>query len=180
MRNISYFLKIFVEILLVFLLIPLVFVLITSRTGALGGMRSLVVLTGSMEPTYPVGSVVVTRPQAGYFPGEAISFKNASGLIVTHRIIEKIGKSDGFLFRVKGDANSRQDQELVSQNQILGKAVFDIPYLGRGIVSLKDPKIFALLVIIPSVAFIVLEIFSIKNELEKGIEKKVLDGMQTI
>ena len=98
------FIKIFKILLqsVVFLFLFLsVFIVVTSKTNLLAGIKSFVVLTGSMEPALPAGSVVFIRPSDSYRTGDVISFKNSSGMTVTHRIV---ASSNGFI-RTAGDAN---------------------------------------------------------------------------
>ena len=163
-----------VQILLLLLLIPAVFVVVTSRTEKIFNIRSMVVLTGSMEPRLPVGSVIVTRPINIYNIGDIVSFKNDSDLTITHRIVEGFKDEKGVLYKVKGDANNTSDQDLVRLEQILGKEVLTLPYIGKIIGATKSPKGFISLIIVPAFVFIVLELIGIKNELEKEYRKKML------
>ena len=107
-----------------------VFILFTSKTDIFDGMRSMVVLTGSMQPTIPVGSIVLVEKDNWYMKGDVIAFKNKGDLTVTHRIVEKVPTADGELFKVKGDANNAADGDLVSPKAVIGKTIFHIPYIG--------------------------------------------------
>lgn len=90
------------------------------------------ILSGSMEPTYPVGSVVYVDPVSAdeVNVGDAITFKMAadSDVVATHRIIEK--NEEAQTFTTKGDNNESADSSPVSYQRLIGKVVFCIPMLG--------------------------------------------------
>lgn len=94
------------------------------------GNRPVVVLTGSMEPAYPVGSL--TYYHSATFDeikvGDAITFK-ANDSLVTHRVEEKNELSRNFI--TKGDNNETQDINPVEEADLVGKtSKIAIPYLG--------------------------------------------------
>src|SRR3989344_3978390 len=163
----------------VFVLLPaVVFTLVTSKTNALAGIQSFVVLTGSMQPTIPQGSIIYTQKQSWYPEGSIISFKNGDTTI-THRVIKVINKNNVLEYQTKGDANNTKDSKAIGGKDILGKQVFSIPYLGRLIIFLKTPQGFFPLIIFPITVFIVLEFWNLKKEIEKQVEKKLLSKMNT-
>src|SRR5699024_1764038 len=63
-------------------------VLLAVVPRLLGG-EALTVLTGSMQPTYSPGDVVVSVPQEEYQVGDVVTFQPVSGdpTLVTHRIV---------------------------------------------------------------------------------------------
>lgn len=88
------------------------------------------VLSGSMEPTFPVGSVVYVKPSE---PSEiqvqdAITFRIGEDVVATHRVIEIDEQAQSFV--TKGDANKDKDLSPIKFDRLIGKAVFCIPYLG--------------------------------------------------
>lgn len=103
--------------------------------AAVGGMP-LSVLTGSMRPTYPPGTLVVIKPatpeEIGV--GDVITFQIESGqpAVATHRVIERSTDSGSgeVRFTTQGDANNTPDSEQVQPAQIRGKVWYAIPYLG--------------------------------------------------
>lgn len=105
------------------------------------GIKPYVVLSSSMEPAYPVGSLVyVVEAEAEDFKvGEPITF-DMDGNTVTHRIIEvNNDPSSGLTFRTQGDANNLADGKPVAPQQILGKPAFCIPVLGYVSYFLLNP-----------------------------------------
>lgn len=94
------------------------------------GNRPVVVLTGSMEPTYPVGSLTYYHPATfeEIKNGDVITF-SAGESLVTHRVKEKNDLSRNFI--TKGDNNETQDINPVEEVDLIGKtSTIAIPYLG--------------------------------------------------
>ena len=117
-------------------LIALFFLLAVLLVGTrFAGLQIFTVLSGSMEPTFHVGSVIYVKdvdPNT-LQTGDAITFTLSEGTVVTHRIIEVIPDENNpniSRFRTQGDANNTADGTLVEEDDIIGKAVFTIPYLG--------------------------------------------------
>lgn len=95
------------------------------------GLTPYVVLSGSMEPTYPVGSLIYVKQAnpADIQVGDAITFRlNGEGTIATHRVIAI--SQDGTQFTTQGDANDAPDGAPVLAQDLIGKPLFAIPYLG--------------------------------------------------
>lgn len=95
------------------------------------GLDVYTVLSGSMEPTYHTGSVIYVKPceASEVQVGDPITFVLNEDLVVaTHRVIE-IDVEQG-AFYTKGDANEAADGSPVLYENLIGKPVFSIPYLG--------------------------------------------------
>ena len=98
------------------------------------GWSWAVVISGSMEPEIKVNALVIAHEEEKYKVGDVITFKSGTD-IVTHRII---GEDNG-KYVTKGDANNTNDDERVSKDDILGKAVYCIPKVGLIIGYLRTP-----------------------------------------
>ena len=99
------------------------------------GATPYTVLTGSMRPGMPPGSLVVTKPlEAEQLKvGDAITYQMRSGEpeVVTHRIISLSQTLGGeTLFTTQGDANPGPDEKPVKAAQIRGVVWYSIPLLG--------------------------------------------------
>ena len=95
------------------------------------GLQPFAVLSGSMEPTYHVGSLIYVKAcdPADIQVGDPITFVLDEKLTVaTHRVIEI--DPDGEHFYTKGDANNAPDGTPVYGPNIIGRPVFTVPYLG--------------------------------------------------
>lgn len=107
------------------------------------GISADIVLSGSMEPLFHVGGIVFTDTKDKEFTtGDVIKFQVGESF-VTHRIT-KITK-DGYI--TKGDANEKEDAEMVSISQAVGQVKFYVPLLGYIISFLKKKTVFAVLLL---------------------------------
>ncbi len=101
----------------------------------ISGSLPLTVLTSSMEPGLPPGTLVIVRPIApdDIVIGDAITYQIRSGEpeVITHRVIEINTSTDGTRsFILKGDNNSDPDSEAVLPLQVKGEVWYSIPYVG--------------------------------------------------
>ncbi len=107
----------------------------TIAVPALLGATPLAVLTSSMEPTYPPGTLVVVQPSPAddIHVGDVITFQLRSGepAVVTHRVIEVAVNAAGeHVFRTQGDNNPDPDVQAVREVQLKGKLLYAVPGLG--------------------------------------------------
>ncbi len=139
------------------------------------GYEEMAVLTGSMEPNYPVGSLIFVKEidPDQLEVGDVITYRLDSDTVVTHRIVE-IDK-EAQTVTTKGDANSSNDGSPVPYSEIVGKAHFKIPYLGYVSMNIKTPKgimaICGVLIAIILLTFLP-EIFSPEEEEEQKEKPK--------
>ena len=95
-----------------------------------------VIISGSMEPELPVGSVcLVDCQQKEPEAGDIISYK-AKDTIITHRVIEQ--RDDGYI--TKGDSNSVADPGIVKPKQIFGTVICSIPKVGYAVMFMRTLK----------------------------------------
>ena len=134
------------------------------------------VQSGSMSPTILTGNLVVVMPQQDYQVNDVVTIRgeNDPKVSVTHRIVEISEDKDLKLtsYRTKGDANNAPDPELVRKERVIGKAMFQIPYLGYVIAFAQTQTGLILLIIIPATLIIYSELLNIKNEVQKMFGKK--------
>lgn len=90
------------------------------------------VISGSMQPSIPINSVVyVEKKEAAEIQkGDIIAFYSVSdsGAIITHRVVKNQVVSGQFV--TKGDANNKEDIVPVPYEYVIGKVVLSIPLLG--------------------------------------------------
>ena len=139
-----------------------------------GNYKTLVVLSGSMEPKIKMGSVVAVKPMDDYKVGDVVTFGEMSKTKTptTHRIYEIREDGGQKSFITKGDANNAPDQKPVKQDEIIGKVLFSVPYAGYGVAATRKPLGFVLIIVVPAVIIIYEEIRSIKNEIRRMINKR--------
>ena len=99
------------------------------------GLQVFTVISGSMEPTYHVGSLIYVQKVDPFTlqEGDPITFMISDNTVATHRIIEVLPDENDpnvVRFRTKGDNNDTADTNPVHSSNVLGKVVFSIPYLG--------------------------------------------------
>ena len=94
------------------------------------GYEEMAVLTGSMEPNYPVGSLIFVKEEnpENLQVGDVITYRLSGDTVVTHRVVE-INKDEQSVI-TKGDANESNDGSPVPYSKIVGEAKGKIPYLG--------------------------------------------------
>lgn len=118
-------------VLVVVLCLYVVIQLLNNGYVNIGGFSMFRVVTGSMEPTIPVGSLLVSRQVeiTAVEPDDIVCFRTENaqiyGSVVTHRVVEICTGTDGAaLLRTKGDANLVADGYLVGQENLIGKVVW--------------------------------------------------------
>jgi signal peptidase len=133
-----------------------------------------VVMSGSMEPAMPVGSVVLIRPvdPEAVAVGDIITFRQQdSAGFVTHRVMEVL-KEESRSFRTRGDANEEPDTSLVPADALRGRVWATIPYLGYLAQHARQPWGFLLLVGVPGGVIIAGEVSHIFSTLRRGRQEK--------
>jgi len=105
------------------------------------GYRPVVVLSGSMEPTYPIGAIIYYKATdfADIEAGDVITFELGGGALATHRVMQKDNEKQEFV--TKGDNNQTEDTQPISATSVVGRVgKVVIPYLGfAGIYIKKTP-----------------------------------------
>jgi signal peptidase I len=102
----------------------------------LGGATPYEILTGSMRPGLPPGTLVVMKPAGpgDIGVGSVVTYQLRSGepTVVTHRVVEVRQSLSGEVeYVTQGDANSVPDQDAVRPEQIRGTLWYAVPHLGR-------------------------------------------------
>ncbi len=84
------------------------------------GIKPMLILSGSMEPTIDLDSIVITIKTKKIKKGDIIMFKTASNDYVVHRYYDD--NPDGTIV-TKGDNNEIIDYEPVSSEDVFGKVI---------------------------------------------------------
>lgn len=110
---------------LVFVTVPVIMLL-----GIISGIRPCSVISGSMEPNLPTWSLCFIDTRISYDEiqtGDIVVYNRRSdNMRIIHRVIEIT--PEGMI--TKGDANSVFDGLSVGRDNLYGKSLFYIPYLG--------------------------------------------------
>jgi signal peptidase len=110
-------------------------IVVSVLVPRIGGGTPYTILTGSMRPTMPPGTLVVTKPvpPAAIKVGDVVTYQLGSGepTVVTHRVVGiGIDGKGNRLFTTQGDANHTADSKPVMAVQIRGVRWYYVPYLG--------------------------------------------------
>lgn len=134
------------------------------------GFRQYVVSTGSMEPEYNIGDLIVIREttKEEIKIGDVINYISETGIdTITHRVVDIIQKDGQTYYKTKGDNNNSVDPELVNYSQVKGILVFKISKLGTVITKMFTGTGITILF-----AVIILSYIRDKNKEEKIISRE--------
>ena len=162
----------FITTILVIAIAALAIALVGVR---LVSLELYIVLSGSMEPTYPTGSVLYVKEVAPYTlaEGDVITFRLAEDTIATHRIVEVTHDEIGALaFRTKGDANDVEDAALVPAANVVGSPMFHIPELGYLVAFIQEPPGTYLAIVAAAVVLLMLFVPDLLFEDKEEAAKK--------
>lgn len=121
--------KYILYVLVVLLLIVTLVQKVSNNSLSVGGYRMFMVVTGSMEPEYLVGDILVSKsiPEDKLKIGDDISYlgkkESVKDKVITHRLIRIEEKDGEKIFTTKGIANQLEDPP-VKYGQIYGKVVY--------------------------------------------------------
>ena len=159
LSGIGNLLIILVILLCSLLLIPKVF-----------GFHMYDVLSGSMEPAMPVGSLIYVQngQPEDIVEGDIIAFYASleDAGIITHRVVKNNVVSG--TFQTKGDANEKEDPLPISYDNYIGKVRLTIPYMGKVLTCMTSlyGKIAAACVVLMGV------VLNLVGSLQRGEKKR--------
>lgn len=104
------------------------------------GYGAAVVLSGSMEPAFSKGDLIIVKETDEFDLNDIVVFESENSLVV-HRVVG-IGKDEVV---TKGDANNVADDP-ISKGDVLGRVLFWIPFFGTVVSFFKTPVGIILLV----------------------------------
>lgn len=104
--------------------------------GLLTGWRPVVLLSGSMAPVMPAGTLVVTRPvhPADLSAGDVVTVPlPGTDTLVTHRVVDVDRATAPPTARLRGDANDADDPHAYPLTDPVRRAVLHVPHVGRAV-----------------------------------------------
>lgn len=123
----------FTTLLLLVAVVLCLFVVVQSMSHGyvrLGGYSLFRVVTGSMEPSIPIGTVLLAQeiPIEEVEKEDVVCFRSTNpgseGMIVTHRVMGVYDTPDGIrCLRTKGDHNPSMDIDPVTQANLIGLVI---------------------------------------------------------
>jgi len=129
------------------------------------GYSVMTVLTGSMEPYLPVGTLLVMGPVADndIQVGDVITFIRNDRRTITHRVEEIVpGFADGRPgFVTRGDAVATRDPETVRADNVIGEIIWSNYFLGQVIVFIQRNVMMVIMggVMVGALIFVVKKFF---------------------
>jgi len=125
----------------------------------------VVVLSGSMEPAFQRGDLLLLTQSDGPFNiGDIVVFNTDGGasIPIVHRILETHERKDGKVdFLTKGDANPIHDRGLyrglvwLNRHHVMGRAQAYLPHIGMITILMNDWPAFKFFMIFMLAAFVV-------------------------
>ena len=149
--NILYIL-LFVIVLL--MLVVVILQRVSDNSISLGGYRLFTVATGSMEPKYEVGDILISKEinpkdiQIGddiVYRGKEGSF---NGKVVTHQVVSIRDEEGNKKIITKGIANTEEDPE-IDGTQVYGKVIYKVQTLSFISQIIKNIYVFYFIIFVP-------------------------------
>jgi signal peptidase I len=139
------------------------------------GHRSLTVLTGSMEPTLGVGSIVVDeviRPTDARV-GDIVTFSdpNNRSRLITHRLQSIRVRGATAYMVTRGDANDAPERWSVRTDGEIGRVLLQIPELGhvRALIGSRAGYLLLMIVLLVLGAWVLVDVWRpARQETEEG------------
>ena len=102
------------------------------------GIQVFTVISGSMEPDYPVGSLIYVKDidPSEVKVGNVITYVLPSETPSTHRVVRIDAEKQHFY--TKGDANEDMDFGYITDSQIVGVVRFKVLYIGYPSLWLRE------------------------------------------
>lgn len=102
----------------------------------------LAIGSDSMAKAINKGDVVLVekvKPSDMYSlkSGEVLVYKH-NDVTIVHRIVKAFSENGNYYFITKGDNNNSNDNFTISQDMVVGRAIFRIPYVGTPTVWLNE------------------------------------------
>ncbi|MGC5325278.1 signal peptidase I [Brevibacillus sp. SYSU BS000544] len=147
-----------------------------GKTTLLGN-EIMVVLSGSMSPTFDTGSIVAVKPVTfqEVAKGDIVTFKDLEDRTITHRVIDIV---DGKLI-TKGDANDGKDLDPVTSDRLIGEVQYSVPYLGYIIDFVKSKVGMLLFLGVPGLYIIVSQIWKLFRMMKEAEDQKSANDPKT-
>lgn len=139
--------------------------LVALAAPPLVGWQVLTEQTGSMAPVLLPGDVVVVRPvsPSSIRAGDVVTFPSpeGTGKLITHRVVSTIPAGNDVTVVTRGDANNDSERWTVKSDGRIGRAVYRLPAIGRGLGLLRLPMARLLLLVVPIVLLAGIELAKI-------------------
>lgn len=141
-------------------------------------LKIYTVMSGSMSPVIKTGALVVDYRSKNYSPKDIVTYQ--SDKAITHRIVSTFYYKGNVYYVTHGDANNNSNTTFIFKKQILGKVLFQIPYLGYIIGFGKTWPGLIMLIIIPATIITYHEILTLKSEIAYKRKNKTIKNKEVL
>lgn len=127
----------------------------------------------SMDPKIKNGDFIAIdrNVREKYDVGDIVSFLHETSggyIIVTHRIVDVVGKENTYEYVTKGINNLENDEKVIKNNEIIGEYTnFRIPLLGYVVEFARTSIGYLILVVLPLGLVLLISIYELIKEIEK-------------
>ena len=137
------------------------------------GFRGYITLSGGMAPVIQKGSFLITRrvnPDA-IQAGDIITYKEDSE-IQTNRVVEIINDNGPISFITKGDANEGANSRAVPADNVIGRFVYAVRFIGGAMLALRNPAVMSFCVSGAALTIIAADMINTKVKKQRPRGKK--------
>ena len=162
-------------------------IVLLTRPGeapSIAGYTLFRITTGSMEPTYPVDTLILVKKTdpSRIQTGDVISFYSSDpaldGAVNTHRVTGVQTDGTHWSYKTKGDANNVEDTYGTSETELIGKVTGSSLVLGKLARLIVNPLLFIPVILIPLAAMLVgntIKTVKLAKQIAEDEEKKAIE-----
>ncbi len=162
-------------------------IVLLTRPGeapSIAGYTIFRITTGSMEPTYPVDTLILVKKTdpSRIQTGDVISFYSSDpaldGAVNTHRVTGVQTDGTHWSYKTKGDANNVEDTYGTSETELIGKVTGSSLFLGKLARLIVNPLLFIPVILIPLAAMLVgntIKTVKLAKQIAEDEEKKAIE-----
>lgn len=166
--------------------VVLCIVLLTKpgEAPSIAGYTVFRITTGSMEPTYPVDTLILVKKTepSGIQKGDVISFYSSDpaleGAVNTHRVTEVQKDGTHYSYKTKGDANNVEDTYDTDETALIGKVQGSSILLGKIARLMANPLVFIPVILIPLAVMLVsnmIKTITLAKQIAEDEEKAAIE-----
>lgn len=178
-KMIKIVIRLFIAVLIVGFLVVVCLQRFSNNELSFFNYRMFTVISGSMEPKYGIGDVLISKDvePSTIKEGDTISYKGKvgdfNGKVITHQVVGITKDENGkYLFRAKGLANLVEDP-ILSEDQLYGVVIYRDPLLSLIYTIISNKIGFYILIIIPVMYIVGSEIIRAMLNNEEKKRKQV-------
>lgn len=116
----------------IYLPLTLILIIVIALVSGIGKYQLVAIGSGSMEPTIYRGDSVLLEKLNDLSEikiGTVLAYKK-EGVLITHRVVGMKKELDKYIFKTKGDNNNDIDSYEIYQDEIIGRVIYNIKYIG--------------------------------------------------